>query len=251
MSLDKVVSIITGSGQGIGRAYAHAFAREGAHVIVADVNEEKATQVAAEIAAEGGTAHASHVDIGSEESIAGLVSRTVEQFGRIDVLVNNAAIFSSLTMKPFFDISADEWDTVFRINTRGTFLVSREVGKAMREQGSGKIINISSGVVDNGRPNYLHYLSSKSAINGMTRGMATELGEFGITVNTVSPYGIATEVPRETITAEQWTGIVAGQALHVKGTSDSMVGAVVFLASAAADFITGQTIHVNGGTLYH
>lgn len=247
---DKTV-IVTGSGQGIGRGYALGFAAEGAHVIVADIQLEKAENVVADIRAAGGSANAVIVDISSEESVRAMVDGVVAARGRLDVIVNNAAIFSTLTMKPFSEISVDEWDRVFSINTRGTFLCCREAARVMKEQGYGKIVNISSGVVDDGRPNYLHYLSSKSAINGMTRGLATELGEFGINVNTVSPYGIATEVPRETITDAQWAGIVGKQAIHVKGSTDSMVGAVLFLASDAAAFITGQTLHVNGGTLYN
>lgn len=251
MSSSVSTVIITGAGQGIGRGYALAFGAEGAKVVVADINTAGAEAVAAEIRDNGGDARAVTVDISDETSVATMVDAAIAAYGSIDVLVNNAAMFSSLKMKPFIDIEVDEWDRIFAINTRGTFLVSKEVAKHMQSQRSGRIINVSSGVVDDGRPNYLHYLSSKSAINGMTRGMATELGEYGITVNTVSPYGIATEVPRETITDAQWDGIVSKQAIHVKGSTDSMTGAVLFLASPAAAFITGQTMHINGGTYYH
>ena len=251
MQFQNKTVVVTGSGQGIGRAFALGFAEEGATVIIADINDEKAAAVVEEIRQAGGAAEAIHLDIGSEESIVECVRTVAQNHGRIDALVNNAALFSSLAMQSMFDIDAGEWDTIFRINTKGTFLMAREVARVMREQRSGKIINMSSGVVDNGRPNYLHYLSSKSALNGMTRGMATELGEYGINVNTVSPHGIATEVPRETISPEQWTAMVAEQPLHVQGTAQSMVGAVLFLASDGADFITGQTLHVNGGIVYN
>lgn len=243
--------IITGSGQGIGRAFALGFAEEGATVVIADINEQTAAAVVDEIREAGGTAEAAHLDIGSTKSIVECVDAVADRHGRIDALVNNAALFSSLKMQSMFDIDEREWDTIFRINTKGTFLMAREVARVMKRQQHGKIINMSSGVVDNGRPNYLHYLSSKSALNGMTRGMATELGSFGINVNTVSPHGIATEVPRETISPEQWEAMVAEQPLHIQGTAESMVGAVLFLASDGADFITGQTLHVNGGIVYN
>lgn len=251
MSHSNSTVLITGAGQGIGRGYALAFGAEGANVIVADINVEGAEAVSSEIREGGGQAIAVHVDISDEQSVAAMVDTALAEYGRIDVLVNNAALFASLKMKPFTEIDVEEWDRIFAINTRGTFVVTKAVAKHMQAQRGGRIVNISSGVVDDGRPNYLHYLSSKAAINGMTRGLATELGEFGITVNTVSPYGIATEVPRATITDAQWDGIVSKQAIHVKGSTDSMTGAVLFLASPAAAFITGQTLHVNGGTLYH
>lgn len=243
--------IITGSGQGIGRAFARSFAEEGATVVIADINEQTAATVVDEITDAGGSAEAAHLDIGSTKSIIECVDTVADQHGRIDALVNNAALFSSLKMQSMFDIDEDEWDLIFRINTKGTFLMAREVARVMKRQHHGKIINMSSGVVDNGRPNYLHYLSSKSALNGMTRGMATELGSFGINVNTVSPHGIATEVPRETISPEQWEAMVAEQPLHIQGNAESMVGAVLFLASDGADFVTGQTLHVNGGIVYN
>ena len=251
MSLEGKVAIITGAGQGIGRGYAHGFADAGASVVVADINLDNAENVVGEIVNRGGKAIAVRVDISSEEAVKTMVARVVEEYGTIDILINNAALFSTLKMKRFTEITVTEWDQVFAINTRGTFLCVREVTPVMKANGSGRIVNISSGVVDDGRPNYLHYLSSKSAINGMTRGLATELGEFGIGINTLSPYGIATEVPRETISESQWSGIVQKQAIHVKGSTDSMVGAALFLADEAASFITGQTLHVNGGTLYH
>lgn len=251
MELSESVVLVTGAGQGIGRGYALAFAAQGSRVVVADVNIEAAAAVASEIEETGGQALVVGVDISDEESVRAAVDAVLAAYGRVDVLVNNAALFSTLTMKPFTEITTAEWDRVFAINTRGTFLMIRAVAPHMQDRRSGRIVNISSGVVDDGRPNYLHYLSSKSAINGMTRGLATELGEYGITVNTVSPYGIATEVPRETISASQWDGIVAKQAIHVKGSTDSMLGAVLFLAGPGADFITGQTLHVNGGTYFH
>jgi 3-oxoacyl-[acyl-carrier protein] reductase len=249
--LKDKVALITGAAQGIGRVYAQKFAENGANVVVADINLKKAQDVAAEIVRRGANAIAVEVDVASESSATRAIQDITGKFGVVDILVNNAAVFSTLTMKPFDEITGEEWDAIFRVNTRGTFLMCKAVAPAMKRRRSGRIINTSSGVVDNGRPNYLHYLSSKAAINGMTRGLATELGEFNVTVNTISPYGIATEVPRETISEAQWKTIIANQAVHIKGTADSLVGAVLFLASDHSAFITGQTLHVNGGTIYH
>jgi len=251
MSLEGKTILITGAGQGIGRAYALAFSKRGAGVVIADINKRNACQVAEEITAQGGRGLPIEADVSSEASVRNMVDAVVKHYRSIDVLINNAAIFSSLNMKPFDEISVAEWDQVFSVNTRGTFLTCREVSRVMKVQRAGRIINTSSGVVDNGRPNYLHYLASKSAINGMTRGLATELGAFNITVNTISPYGIQTEVPRETITDKQWETIIANQAIHVRGDTTSLLGAVLFLASEESAFITGQTLHINGGTIYH
>lgn len=251
MTLDEKTILITGGGQGIGRAYALGFGERGCSIVIADMNGANAHRVAEEITAAGGKALAVETDVASEAGVRNLVRRAVAQFGRIDVLINNAALFSTLKMKAFEEISVEEWDHVFRVNTRGTFLTCREVSSVLKAQRSGRIINTSSGVVDNGRPNYLHYLSSKAAINGMTRGLATELGSYNITVNTISPYGIQTEVPRETISATQWESIIASQAIQVKGSAGSLLGAVMFLASDESAFITGQTLHINGGTIYY
>jgi len=163
------------------------------------------------------------------------------------VAINNAAIFSSLKMKPFEQIPLEEWDQVMRVNITGCFLLARAVLPAMRARGWGRIVNISSSAVPTGTKNYLHYVTSKSALVGMTSSMARELGGQGITVNCVMPGGTFTEVPRETITAEGKARLLAAQCIPREGVAMDLVGLALFLCSEASSFITGQTIACNGG----
>ena len=235
--------IVTGAGQGIGRALAHAFAGEGARVVVADLDGLRAERVAAEI--DG--AIAVRADVADRASAGAMAEAALAAWGRIDVLVNNAAIFSTLAMKPFEEIGADEFDRVMAVNARGTFNCCQSVAPAMREQGAGKIVNISSSVVLTGRPFYAHYVASKGAVVALTRALAVELGEHGINVNAISPHGIVTEVPRETIRDDQWEAIIAAQALKRKGSVADMIGTALFLASADSDYMTGQTLNLDAG----
>ncbi|CAG7619364.1 SDR family NAD(P)-dependent oxidoreductase [Leucobacter soli] len=244
------VAVITGSGQGIGRAYALEFARQGAKVVVVDLNEENAKAVAAEIQAEGFPALAVGTDIAEGASVSAMVARTVEEFGGIDILVNNAAIFATLKMKPFEEITLGEWNLVQSVNSTGTFLCCQAVAPIMRAAGYGRIVNVSSSVVMTGRANYAHYVASKGAVWALTHALATELGTDGITVNAVSPHGIVTEVPRETITEDQWDSILADQALKRRGEVSDMVGAVLFLASDDSKYMTGQTLGLDAGLRY-
>ena len=178
MRFENKTVIITGAGQGIGRAYAQEFAKAGAAVVVADLNIEKAQAVAAEIQAENGQALAVKVDVSDDKSTAEMVAQAVKAFGTVDVLINNAAVFSTLKMKPFEEIDADEWDFVMGVNARGVFNCIKAVSPFMKQQQSGKIINISSSVVVTGRANYAHYVASKGAVVALTRALATELGEL-------------------------------------------------------------------------
>jgi 3-oxoacyl-[acyl-carrier protein] reductase len=250
MRLANRVAIITGAGQGIGRIYAERFAEEGAAVVVADLNGTKAKDVAEGITSAGGRAMASTTDVSDSESVKSLVDTTVEEFGQIDILVNNAAIFSTLKMKPFEEISGDEWDTLFAVNAKGTFLCCQAVSPIMRKNRYGRIINISSSVVVTGRPNYAHYIASKGAVWALTHALATELGADDITVNTVSPHGIVTEIPRETISDEGWRRNLEEQALKRKGDANDLVGVVLYLASEESKFMTGQTLSLDAGLRY-
>jgi len=247
---DRVV-IITGAGQGIGRSYAKAFADEGAAVTVADLNAERAAQVVQEIEGTGGRAIAVAVDVSDKAGTQRMVDETVRAFKTVDVLINNAAVFSTLKMKPFDQISVEEWDFVQNVNSRGVFLCCQAVAPVMKAKRYGKIVNISSSVVVTGRANYAHYVASKGAVVALTRALATELGEYTINVNAISPHGIVTEVPRDTIKPEQWDAILAVQALKRKGETSDMVGATLFLASDAAKYITGQTLNVDAGLRYN
>lgn len=247
---DKTV-LVTGGAQGIGRAYCLAFANEGAKVVVADFNDVKAEAVAEEIRAAGGKATAVKVDVSDKGSVLAMIAKVEGTFGAVDVLVNNAAIFSTLKMKPFEEIDADEWDKVQAVNARGVFFCCQAVAPGMRARKSGKIINISSSVVVTGRANYAHYVASKGAVVALTRALATELGPDGINVNAISPHGIVTEVPRDTIRPEQWDEIIAAQALKRKGSVQDMIGTTMFLASSESDYITGQCMNVDAGLRFN
>jgi len=168
MRLKEKVAIITGSGQGIGRAFALRFAQEGSHVIIADLQQERAEQVAQEIRASGARAAALQVDVSQPESVRAMVTQTLDQFGRIDILINNAAIFSTITMKPFEEISLAEWNTLMAVNLTGTFLCCQAESSSMREQQQGSIINSTSATVLMVRPWYAHYVASKAGVIGLT-----------------------------------------------------------------------------------
>ncbi len=245
----KVV-IITGGGQGIGRAYAHAFADADAITVIAEVNAALGEQVAAEITARGKQSMAVATDIADPAAVDSLVAKVVTRHSKIDVLINNASIFSTIKMRPFTAIPLDEWDRVLRVNITGTFLMSRAVTPHMQMKKWGRIINISSAAVTMGRPNYLHYTTSKAAVIGMTRSLAKELGAHGITVNTVLPGATDTEVERETVTAQQKAAMIAMRSIPREETPEDLVGAVMFLASDASAFISGQSITVDGGLTF-
>ncbi|MDB5794529.1 MAG: short-chain dehydrogenase [Noviherbaspirillum sp.] len=244
------VVMITGAGQGIGRAYAHRFAALGARVVVAEIGQEAGRRVSDEIGAMGAQALAVQVDVSSEESVAAAVGAAAERFGKIDVLVNNAAIFSTLKMRPFEEIPLDEWRRVLDVNITGTFLMTRAVAPLMKAAGWGRIINVSSAAVTMGRPHYLHYTTSKAAAIGMTRSLARELGPHGITVNVVLPGAVDTGIPRETVSPEQKKAQIAMRSIQREQTPDDMVGVVQFLASDASAFVTGQSLTVDGGLTF-
>ena len=251
MKLQGKVAIVTGAGQGIGRAYAHRLAKEGARVVVAELNETKGKAVAEECHAAGGEAVCVRTDVADEPSCQEMAATAVRQFGRIDVLVNNAAVFSTIAMKPFWELGVAEWDRLMAVNVRGLWLASKAVVPQMQRQRSGRIINISSAAIFMGRPNYLHYIASKGAVYAMTRSMARELGDFGITVNTITPGATYTEIPRGTVTPEQREAMLRMQCVHRPEEPGDLVGTVVFLAGDDAAFITGQTINVDGGMNFH
>ena len=251
MKLEGRVAVVTGAGQGIGRAYAHRLAQEGARVVVAELNETKGKAVAEEIGAAGGEALFVQTDVAEEASCSDMAAATVRQFGRLDVLVNNAGIFSTLAMKPFWEMTVAEWDLLMAVNVRGVFLATRAVVPQMQRQKSGRVINISSAAIFMGRPNYLHYIASKGAVYTMTRSMARELGPFGVTVNSITPGATYTEIPRSTVTPEQKEAMLKAMCIQRPEEPNDLVGTVVFLASDDAAFITGQNINVDGGINHH
>ncbi|MGW6522890.1 SDR family NAD(P)-dependent oxidoreductase [Streptomyces sp. NPDC054962] len=246
--LDGKISIITGAGQGIGRVFAEAFARAGAHVVAADRDSAAAEQTAEHLRGAGHKATAVTVDVAEEHDVEAMTSAALKRFGRIDVLVNNAAVFSTLSMKPFDEIDASEWRSVLDVNLTGVFLCCRAVGRHMKQRsGGGSIINVSSSTVLSGRPNYLHYVASKAGVVGLTRALARELGTAGVTVNTLMPGSVDTGIPRDSVRPGQAEQIIAGQALPRRLQPVDIAGAAVFLASDAARAVTGQSIVVDGG----
>jgi len=243
---DRVV-IITGAGQGIGRVFAKAFATAGARSVIAELNKEKAAAVFEEIMGFGGQALAVTTDVADPASIEAMIDVVEGEYGRIDILINNAGIFSTLEMRPFEQIPLDEWEQVLRVNLTGPFLCARAVLPAMRRAKWGRIINVASGAVRLGRPNYLHYIAAKAALAGMSLSMARELGPDGITVNAILPGATFTEIERKTVTPAQKERIIAMQCIPRAEVPEDLVGAVLFLASEGSSFVTGQSINLDGG----
>ena len=249
--LDGRVAIVTGAAQGIGAAYAKRFAGEGASVAICDVKD--CTNVVNTIEQSGGKALGMTVDVADEAQVAEMVARTVENFGRIDIMVPNAAIFATVKRRSFLDIGVEEWDRLMQVNVRGVFVCIKAVVPQMKQQGYGKIVNISSGTVQAGVPWMLHYVSSKGAVDAMTRAAARELGDHGIRVNSIAP-GFTMSEQIETQREELQFNIdmnLAGRAFKRDEMPEDLLGTMVFLASAESDFMTGQTILVDGGLVMH
>jgi len=247
-SVEKRVVIVTGAGQGIGRELARQFAAAGAVAVVADLDADKADAVVKEIHDVGGTGLAVRVDVSDEASVAAMVDTVIAERGRIDVLINNASIFSALEKRPFDEIPVAQWEQVLKVNVTGAYLCVRAVAAHMRAAGFGRIINISSDAVTRGTVNYLHYVTSKSALIGMTNSLARELGGNGITVNCVRPGSVATEVERTVNpTVEVRERAAPLQCIPRGMVPTDLVGIMLFLASPASAFIAGQTIACDGG----
>ncbi|HEY7280252.1 MAG TPA: SDR family oxidoreductase [Actinomycetota bacterium] len=244
--LDGRVAIVTGGARGIGREYSLGLAVEGAAVAIADLAD--AGEVVAEIEAAGGRALAVRVDVSDAESTREMATATASALGSIDILVNNAAYYTTVFRGPFDEIPVDEWDKAFAINVRGPWLCACAVAPYMRAAGYGKIINIASMTVSDGTPGFMHYVTTKAAVTGLTRTLARELGEHDICVNTVTPDYIphdADYAARQPEWLDNW--IESGRCFKRKQVPSDMVGTVVFLASSASDFVTGQNVAVNGG----
>ena len=237
-------AIVTGGARGLGRSYCLALGEAGFDIVVTDVLDT--TEAVAEIEAHGARAVGVHADISSEADNEALAAAAVDAYDTIDVLVNNAAYFSETTRGPFNKVSLQEWDRTFEVNVRGVWLTCCAVYPYMREQGSGKIINIASNTCFKGTVGFPHYVASKSAIIGLTRCLSQELGPDGITVNTVSPDLIPNPSLRPTdATSDQF--VVAGRAIKRTQEPGDMVGTILYLAGPGSDFVTGQNLLVNGG----
>lgn len=245
------VAIVTGAAGGIGAVFARSLAAEGAKVVIADIAPGEA--VVREIAAAGGEAIFVATDVTAAAAVGALAQAAETRFGRIDVLVNNAAMMASLQHRSFLEIDSAEWDRLMAVNVRGPFECAKAVVPAMRRQGHGKIVNMSSGTFFRAPPNMLHYVTSKGAIIGMTRALARELGPFNIMVNAIAPgLTISDGVRANPAYTRQRLDIQRdARALKRDETPADLVGALLFLASADSDFVTGETIVVDGGGIIH
>ena len=241
---DKVV-IVTGAAHHIGQAYAVRLAQEGAKVVACDIRDCGTT--AEMVISAGGEVLPLHTDVTKEEDTLEMARQTVERFGRIDCIVNNAGIFDGLTARPILDVDMEEWDRVYQVNVKGMFLCCRAVFPYMRDQGGGKIINIGSGIWLWGGSGTPHYVSSKAAVTGLTRALARELGQYNIKVNTLSPGGTDSGAVIARDDNVPKVAARGGRPLDRKEVPDDLTGTMVFLASEDSDFITGQMIAVNGG----
>jgi NAD(P)-dependent dehydrogenase (short-subunit alcohol dehydrogenase family) len=237
--MSREVAIVTGGARGLGLAYVEGLRQAGFDVVVADLLETDAGDlfIRTDVA-----------DLAATEALAAAV---VERFGRIDVLINNAGYFTQIVKKPFEELTVAEWDHAFAVNVRGTWLCCRAVAPTMKAQRSGKIVNTSSMTVPSGIPGFLHYVASKSAIVGLTRALARELGEWGISVNTISPDYVPHDPGYAGRQPEMAAFIANQRAFKRDQVPDDLVGTILFLAGHGSDFVTGQDIWVNGGRLFN
>ncbi|HWP60625.1 MAG TPA: 3-oxoacyl-ACP reductase family protein [Candidatus Acidoferrales bacterium] len=253
MRLNDKVTVITGAGHGIGRAYARRFAEEGAHVVIAEIDAQAGERVAAEITGAGKSAWSRPTDVTRFDDVQGLVKETVDRFGRIDVLLNNAAIYVTqpLTKCSLEDLSLEEWDRVIEVNLKGVFLCCKAVIPVMKKQRSGKIINVASGTFFHGTGNMPHYTASKGGVVALTRVLAKQLGPWNVNVNCLTPGSTMSE---EKITEEvrkrreESSRQRAFQRIEVP---EDITGTALFLASSDSDFMTGQLLVVDGGGILH
>jgi len=235
--LENRVAIVTGGATGIGKAIAARLARDGAKVVVADL--QKAAHGALNL----------QVDVSREDQVERMAAETVKALGRIDILVNNAAIFSTLELRPFERIPVDEFRKVMEVNIMGVWLCCRACAPHMRKGGYGRIVNLASGAPLKGVPLFLHYISSKGAVIAMTRGLARELGKDGITVNSLAPgFTLSENVAKQAEHVQQGERTRLTRAIQRDETPEDLVGTVSFLASEDAAFLTGQTLVVDGGS---
>jgi NAD(P)-dependent dehydrogenase (short-subunit alcohol dehydrogenase family) len=254
MILQNRSAIVTGAGRGIGRGIAMGLAREGAKVMVVDIDREGLRRTVQDIQGAGLQAEGMTVDLADHAQIIQMVERSVNQFGRLDILVNNAGVLKTI---PLLELEVEEWDRELAVNLRAVFLTSKYAGRVMVKQKSGRIINISSTAGKIGAPGQGAYCAAKSGVIGLTQVLAIELGPHGVTVNALCPGNTDTEMMRTVLTFraksrgqtfdELAEGILAKTPLGRFGRPEDIAQTVVFLASPASSYITGQAINVCGG----
>ena len=248
MRLKNQVAIVTGAAQGIGAHYARGLAKEGAAVAVVDILDPN--PVVKDIVNADGKALALRIDVSDEKQTQEMARKVLAAYGRIDILVNNAAVYGTIVRKPFEQIAVDEWDKIMAVNVRGIFLCVKAVAPHMKAQKRGKIVNVTSSTFFKGNENFLHYVSSKGAVVAMTRSLARELGDFNINVNAIAPGQTMSEANlkrgEETDARSLRTRLLKRRLMP-----EDLVGTVVYLSSPDSDMMTGQVLLVDGGTAFH
>ena len=240
--------IVTGAATGIGQAFALGCAAQGANVVVADMNA--ADETVAAIESSGGQVLGVRVDVADQDSVQAMADAALERFGRIDGLVNNAAYFREVKLTPFEELDPAQWDRIFAVNVKGVWQCCKAVMPAMRKQGSGSIVNISSVVAVAGQPGYLHYVASKGAVLSMTKGLAKEVGPFGVRVNVIAPGFVITDATRNR-PVEWQQSFLKARAISREQRPDDLVGTTLYLLSDLSGFVSGQTIVVDGGHIMY
>lgn len=250
MRLKERVAIVTGGAKGLGRAFAMRLAEEGAHLMVVTRKDmENLKETVRQIRDRGGTASLFQADVAQESDTLAMAEATIKEFGKIDILINNAAIYDGIKRKPFYEIDPDEWDLVMTVNVKGAFLSIRAVFPYMKEKGYGKVVNLASEVFFTGSHGFSHYVASKGGIIGLTRALAVELGPYNICINCVAPGFTDTEASRGLADVNKYD--TSRTPLRRLEKPEDLTGAAVFLASPESDFMTGQTLLVDGGRAMH